>query len=474
MPLTAVLMVAALWTGSARADVTVNTTADSSAAGGCAGAPGDCSLRQAIAKASVGETVIVPAGAYSLSLGSLSIVQALTVRGAGARTTSVVVAGGSSHVFDVQSAAPVTISGLTISAGHVTGTGIGFLHGGAVYNHAGSALTLDGDAIVDTVLEKTDEPSGSVRGAGIANNGTLTIVNSTISGNVEQATGPESGNQGAGVFNSGGTVSIVNSTIAGNSQIASSGAHSSGAAIVNLGTTLDLRNATIAGNAGSAAIDNTGTVNATNTLVSNPANGNCSGTITSLGHNLESADECGLHASTDQIGKDPMVGALADNGGQTNTLALLAGSPAIDTGDPAACPPTDQRGVPRQPGGCDIGAFEFVPPIAASNAFKFGRLKRYKRTGTAILTVIVPGPGLIAVAGKGVAGDRPGRRSNASASRAVGAAGKVKLPIKSRGKAKRRLERTGKVKLTVKVTYTPTGGAPNTKTKTVKLLRAGP
>jgi hypothetical protein len=452
--------------------VTVNTTTDSNAAGGCAGAPGDCSLRQAIAKASLGETVIVPAGTHSLTLGDLAISQALVVQGAGADTTSVVVASGSSHVFVVNSPNQVTISGLTISAGHVTGTGIKFLHGGAIYNQMGSVLSLDAVAVSGTTLEKTDESSGAVRGAGIANNGTLTIADSTISGNVQMTKGPESGNQGAGLFNSGGTVSILNSTIAGNSQVAGSGAGSEGAAIKNVDETTTMRNVTIAGNTGSAAVDNAlGTVEATNTIVSNGASGNCTGPIASQGHNLESADECGFNSATDQTGKDPVLGALADNGGPTRTLALLAGSPAIDRGDPAACPSTDQRGVTRPQGPiCDTGAFEAVPPVVLpSNAFKFGRLKRNRRKGTATLIVVVPGPGILTLSGKGIVGKQPGRR--AKSSKTVGSAGRVGLLIRSRGGAKRKLRRTGKVRVRAKVTYTPTGGTPNTKAKTVKLVK---
>ena len=68
----------------------------------------------------------------------------------------------------------------------------------------------------------------------------------------------------------------------------------------------------------------------------------------------------------DIITDDPLLGPLADNGGFTQTHALLPGSSAIDAGnsDPAVCPDTDQRGVARPIGnGCDIGAYEFAPMI---------------------------------------------------------------------------------------------------------------
>jgi hypothetical protein len=55
---------------------------------------------------------------------------------------------------------------------------------------------------------------------------------------------------------------------------------------------------------------------------------------------------------------DPQLAALADNGGPTETMALAAGSPAIDVG--TSCPDTDQRGMPRN-GPCDAGAFEYQP-----------------------------------------------------------------------------------------------------------------
>ncbi len=56
---------------------------------------------------------------------------------------------------------------------------------------------------------------------------------------------------------------------------------------------------------------------------------------------------------------DPKLGSLANNGGPTQTVPLLAGSAAIDKGSRDYCPAMDQRGLPRLKGnGCDIGAFE--------------------------------------------------------------------------------------------------------------------
>jgi hypothetical protein len=467
------LVALALMPGSAFAAITVNTTSDSGGLGGCIGAPGDCSIRQAIEAASPGETVIVPSGSYTVSAGPLSIAQSLNVQGAGARTTSVTGTGVPKNVFVVDSPAGTTISGLTISAGHVTGTEIAFLHGGAILNQSGSVLTLAGDALVNTTLEKTDEKSGAVRGAGIANNGNLTIAASTISGNVERSKGPPSENQGAGLFNSGGTVSIVNSTIAGNGQVASEEASSSGSAIENLGTSIALQNVTIAGNTGSPAVRNIATLSASNSIVSNGAGGNCEGTITSLGHNIESADECGFHGAGDLPGRNPLLGPLANNGGETDTTALLAGSPAIDAGDPAACPGSDQRGVARPQGpACDIGAFELVPlapRIVPSNSFSFGRLKLNRRRGTATLVVNLPGPGAVGLAGKGIVG----LPAQAKASGAVTAAGPLKLTIKAKGKTRRKLNLTGRVGVNATVTYTPTGGTPGTQSKHIKLIKRG-
>ena len=81
--------------------------------------------------------------------------------------------------------------------------------------------------------------------------------------------------------------------------------------------------------------------------------------MTSQGHNLDSDNTCNLSSVGDLPNTDPLLGPLQDNGGPTETHALLPESPAIDAGDNAACPSTDQRGIIRPQGSaCDIGAFE--------------------------------------------------------------------------------------------------------------------
>ena len=143
-----------------------------------------------------------------------------------------------------------------------------------------------------------------------------------------------------------------------------------------LGSSLTLANCSLGGNYG-GGIYNGGNSNPTlrNTIVANSAlGGDCSGdgTITSEGYNLDSDGTCGFTGEGDLSNTDPLLGPLQDNGGPTFTHALLAGSPAIDGGNPAGCTDpwgnpltTDQRGEMRPADGdcdgvpiCDIGAYE--------------------------------------------------------------------------------------------------------------------
>jgi hypothetical protein len=181
----------------------------------------------------------------------------------------------------------------------------------------------------------------SHNGGGIYNNGgTLTVTNSTLTGN--------SGDDAGGIYNSG-TATVTNSTISGNStrDVFSTGG------IKNDGT-LTLTNTIVAGNTGTYIAD-------------------LGGTITSGGHNLIGIAGGGIISGVngDIVNPTPLLAALGRYGGPTQTIALLAGSPAIDAGNDAVCAQTgagkvnnaDQRGITRPQGAhCDIGAFEALPP----------------------------------------------------------------------------------------------------------------
>ena len=91
--------------------------------------------------------------------------------------------------------------------------------------------------------------------------------------------------------------------------------------------------------------------------------------MTSHGYNLSSDGTCNFNARGDLNNHDPLLGPLQNNGGPTQTMALLPGSPAIDAGNPSGCTDgqghllkTDQRGMPRPDRedivGCDMGAYE--------------------------------------------------------------------------------------------------------------------
>ena len=222
-------------------------------------------------------------------------------------------------------------------------------------NHSGGGIEASSTVTLTNSAIKSN--SAAFQGGGILSTRAMIITNSIISGNI-------SSGRGGGIFASGGTVTIKNSTITAN------GGGGGGGGIFNAGT-VALINSTItlnnAGGPGGGGILASGTVTLTNTIIANSrSGGNCTGTINSLGHNLDTDGTCSLTATgdLDLSNADPRLGPLQDNGGPTFTHALLPGSPAIDGGDDSVLGPpynltTDQRGEPRLQGAhVDIGAFE--------------------------------------------------------------------------------------------------------------------
>ncbi len=328
---------------------------------------GDCSLREAIQSANSDtggdacpagngtDTINVPSGTFTLSIagyyenanvtGDLDVTTDLNILGESADST-IINGNGIDRVLHVMSGTSVVVSNLTLTGGNApSGTPGG---GGGIFNQ-GTLL----------ILNSQIKNNQSGLGGGISNFGHLTVENSTIIGN--------SAGDGGGISNFydndffPSVLTVINSTISGNFATDSGG-------VLNVGTA-SLTNVTVSENKGDDAggITNPdGSTTLKNTIVANntEADGttpsDCQNAVTSAGHNLDSDGSCVLNGTGDISSTDPLLGPLQNNGGPTETYALLPGSPAIDAGG-SDCPATDQRGITRPQGSaCDIGAFELV------------------------------------------------------------------------------------------------------------------
>jgi hypothetical protein len=260
--------------------------------------------------------------------------------------------------------------------------------GGAIFNQFGSVTidrsTLRGNAAL--ALAEGGNSTNAVGGA-IANSASLTIRRSSMIENLASASGGTSSNsaQGGAISNAtSSTIKLVidRSTFVENAAVAAGAGASSVAGAFNTvnqgGASFAITSSTIVANSAGAGANLVAGSATTfeNTIVADPRGGgaNCNGAPTSLGFNLEDANSCGFKLGSDEPSTDPLLSSAgpAANGGPTATVALLAGSPAIDQGLGSVGETVDQRGFTRPvlipgvstaPGGngTDIGAFEVQP-----------------------------------------------------------------------------------------------------------------
>jgi CSLREA domain-containing protein len=236
--------------------------------------------------------------------------------------------------------------------------------GGAIQQ--GGTLVVNGSSLVEN---HADWSGGAIN----CNSGeaTCTISSSTLSGN--GVTGGYGG--GAIAFFNSGVKTVASSTISGNTATNGGGIRAFSGPVGLSFVTITKNTATTGDGGGVAqtfsALTLVGTLVADNTVDGGQAP-DCTGTLTSLGHNLVRATAgCGFAAAAgDLTASDPKLGPLVDNGGPTFTHALQGGSAALDAGGDATCGlsvTVDERGVKRPIGAtCDIGAFE-VEPIGDAN-----------------------------------------------------------------------------------------------------------
>lgn len=321
-------------------------------------------IGHAVSLALSGDHIRVSAGIYAENL---IISTGLNLVGSGAQKT-IIDGGGRGTVLVIPNAAAhVLISGLTIRNGRAK-----FAGGGIVNN---GTLTISDVIVTQNTTYNTCSiivSCGSV-GGGVWNSGRLTINGSTVSSNVAIAPLCSHGcsSIGGGVANTGITV-INNSTIANNSARVA-GAISNGSTTP---ASLSINSSTIAGNVSGLCCMGAvaGVFTTKNSIFANVdaanTHENCGSTPpVSKGYNLSSDRSCMFSSIGDMNQTDPMLGPLQNNGGPTQTMALLSGSPAVDAGNPNGCRDgvghllkTDQRGAPRpdteDAAGCDMGAYE--------------------------------------------------------------------------------------------------------------------
>jgi len=276
--------------------------------------------------------------------------------------------GGAIYHFTLQDS-PLTITSSTIS--NNTAADIGGVYS---YVDTGNSLTLT-DSIVSnntggvlifggSITNTTFSGNNSTRhgGAILVGDGTASIMGSTFVNNTSTV--------GGGAVAALGSVTISNSSFSANSS--PKGTVMAGDDVEGSDQTHDLNliHTTFA-NApagGGVYMTDRATVTSFATIFGNNMGGNCvfsptpGGVITSMGYNISSDASCNLYftAAGDLNNTNPLLAALANNGGLTQTMALLAGSPAINRVPSANCTLlVDQRGIARPVGsGCDSGAYE--------------------------------------------------------------------------------------------------------------------
>lgn len=391
--------------------------------------PNDCSLRGAIIKANqdtAGDLIYLPAGAYTLTLagiyedaaaqGDLDITEDLQIKGLDGVAT---IDGNSlDRVFQVMDNINVTLTELTITGGQTSGLagtgGGGIMNSGTLNLHdctlTGNSTHVVGGAIYNfggwLALHRTivSANGSDTHGGGIFNDSTSTLIitDSTI-GNANTASG-----RGGGLFN-GGTAFLARTTVKANStQDGSIMFDSRGAGIYNEGA-IEATNCSLMNNWANddigGAIYNRGSLDliyvsfrdnfaTSGDAIATGSGGqtafsstlivgfctNDGGTITSIGRSLESpSNTCSLTGPFDQVNVADAMTEVEEFGGGT-TIALFEGSPAIDQGDTATCPGTDQRNLTRPINGdgspfayCDIGAYEYLADLPIfSDGFEDG------------------------------------------------------------------------------------------------------
>ena len=365
---------------------------------------------QAANGVAAGATVTLPSGCVYTLLAQRNVTDGgtglpvitgkVTIQGNGATIRRSAAAGTAAfRIFDISQAGHLTLNSLTLSNGLADNGAQG---GGAIFNHGTLSVTAS------TFTGNSSPATSGTSGGGIDSSGTLTVTTSTFTNNTAQEGGGVFNQKTATVTNStftnntatmfgggalvngAGTMTVTGDTFTGNTGpgggaidndatvivgdstfFNNSAGTNGGGAIVNFGT-MTVKQSTLSGNTsqfGADLLNFTGdTLSVSMSIVAGGLGGsNCGGgtPVTDAGYNIDSGSSCGFSAASHSMSNtQPQLDALASNGGPTQTMALPAGSPAVDAipASVTGCTGSiDQRGTSRPQGnGCDIGAYELI------------------------------------------------------------------------------------------------------------------
>lgn len=337
----------------------------------------NCTLRQALNAANnvdpeVSTTINfdLEPSERTIELGSqLPAVERVVLIEGGGITVS---GGGRARVFQVNRGGGLALAGLTVIDGDAGAGG----SGGGVFNVGKlevSNSTFSGNSAGDN-------------GGGIYNGqgSFLSVNNSTFSGNSAP------GGLGGAIYTDDvSNADVTNSTFSGNSAAEGGGIYNGGSSPLGVTYSTFSKNSASAGTGIGGAVSNEDAAGAATTLSSTilaggPSGGNCEGGITDGAFNISDDPTCFFTAQGSRNSTDPFLdpGGLKNNGGPTQTIALVSGGPAVNavpqaTNGCGTDVDTDQRRVTRPQGPrCDVGAFELQAQQGGEECTKKGTAGR--------------------------------------------------------------------------------------------------
>ncbi len=348
--------------------------------GTCGGWDNACDLQYALSKSGPGHQIWAKAGTYSpgtLRTDSFQLKNDVSLYGGFAgnetqlsqrnpATNATILSGDIGTTGDASDNSYHVVTGSSTDASAIL-DGFTITGGKGDANNGGGMLNQNGSPTLRNLIF---EGNSANAGGGMFNlNANPTLENVTFKNNDAPSEG------GGGIYNNASNPSLTNVTFYGNSA----GGYGGGG-LTNYQSNPTLTNVTFSDNnatSGGGMVNYDSQPTLKNTIIANSlGGGDCVGAVNAASANnliKDGSNICGLSNGTNGniTGADPQLGALAFYDGFSLTLALESTSPAIDVGDNAVCPGSDQRGVARPADGnfdgtatCDMGAFEFADLVA--------------------------------------------------------------------------------------------------------------